>query len=52
MSGQAESNTQPMLVIRNLHVSVADQEILEGIDLTVNPGEVHAIMGPIVSLPG
>ena len=36
----------PLLEIRDLHVSVADQEILQGLDLTVNQGEVHAIMGP------
>jgi Fe-S cluster assembly ATP-binding protein len=35
-----------MLEIRNLHARVEDREILRGIDLTVNPGEVHAIMGP------
>jgi len=35
-----------MLYIRNLHVSAAGHEILRGIDLTVNVGEVHAIMGP------
>src|SRR3954452_3806295 len=35
-----------MLVIKNLHARVEDKEILKGIDLTVNPGEVHAIMGP------
>jgi Fe-S cluster assembly ATP-binding protein len=35
-----------MLTIRNLHARVADKEILRGIDLTINPGEVHAIMGP------
>ncbi|MCO5183897.1 MAG: Fe-S cluster assembly ATPase SufC [Anaerolineae bacterium] len=34
------------LEIRNLHVSVADQSILKGIDLTVKQGEIHAIMGP------
>ena len=34
------------LEIKNLHVAVAGAEILKGIDLTVNPGEVHAIMGP------
>jgi Fe-S cluster assembly ATP-binding protein len=35
-----------LLEIKNLHVTVEDTEILKGIDLTVNPGEVHAIMGP------
>lgn len=35
-----------MLEIRNLHVKVADQEILKGLDLKVNKGEVHSIMGP------
>jgi Fe-S cluster assembly ATP-binding protein len=36
-----------MLEIKNLHARLSDgREILKGIDLTVNPGEVHAIMGP------
>jgi Fe-S cluster assembly ATP-binding protein len=35
-----------MLEIRNLHVNVADKPILKGLDLTINAGEVHAIMGP------
>lgn len=40
--------SQNILEIKNLHASVADEgkEILKGIDLTVNAGEVHAIMGP------
>ena len=35
-----------MLTIKNLHAKVGDKEILHGIDLQVNAGEVHAIMGP------
>jgi len=35
-----------MLEITNLHARVEDKEILKGINLTVNPGETHAIMGP------
>jgi Fe-S cluster assembly ATP-binding protein len=35
-----------LLEIQNLHASVAGNEILHGVDLTVRPGEVHAIMGP------
>ncbi|NIM48877.1 MAG: Fe-S cluster assembly ATPase SufC [Gemmatimonadales bacterium] len=35
-----------MLEIRNLHAGVEGAEILKGIDLTVNAGEVHAVMGP------
>jgi Fe-S cluster assembly ATP-binding protein len=35
-----------MLQIENLHASVEDREILKGLSLTVNAGEVHAIMGP------
>ncbi|MCB0413575.1 MAG: Fe-S cluster assembly ATPase SufC [Bdellovibrionales bacterium] len=35
-----------MLTVQNLHARVEDKEILKGINLTVNPGEVHAIMGP------
>ncbi len=34
------------LVIENLHVSVEGNEILKGVNLTVNSGEVHALMGP------
>ncbi|MFG1359402.1 Fe-S cluster assembly ATPase SufC [Xanthobacter pseudotagetidis] len=35
-----------MLDIRNLHARIDDREILKGLDLTINAGEVHAIMGP------
>ena len=35
-----------MLEIKNLTATAGDKEILKGISLTVNPGEVHAIMGP------
>jgi Fe-S cluster assembly ATP-binding protein len=37
---------QPILQIEGLHATVAGNEILRGIDLTVYPGQVHAIMGP------
>jgi len=35
-----------VLQVKNLHVSISGTEILKGLDLTVNAGEVHAIMGP------
>lgn len=35
-----------MLEIKNLHARIEEREILKGINLTVNKGEVHAIMGP------
>ena len=38
--------TEPLLVVDDLHASVAGTEILRGLDLVVQPGEVHAIMGP------
>jgi Fe-S cluster assembly ATP-binding protein len=34
------------LEIRNLHVQAGDKQILRGLDLTVKPGEIHALMGP------
>jgi Fe-S cluster assembly ATP-binding protein len=36
----------PDLEIRNLHVAADDKEILKGLDLVVNKGEIHALMGP------
>jgi Fe-S cluster assembly ATP-binding protein len=36
----------PLLEVKNLHVEVADKKILNGLDLTVEKGKVHAIMGP------
>lgn len=35
-----------MLEVKNLHARIGDKEILKGINLTINDGEVHAIMGP------
>lgn len=37
--------TPPLLEVRDLHVAVDGKEILKGLDLTVNGGEVHALMG-------
>ena len=35
-----------VLEVRNLHATVNDTEILKGVDLTLNSGEIHALMGP------
>ena len=40
------SENIPLLQIEDLHASAGDIEILKGVDLTVNQGEVHALMGP------
>ena len=37
---------QPILEIKGLHAGVEGKQILKGINLTINPGEVHAVMGP------
>ena len=39
------SNT-PLLEIRSLRATIANKEILKGLSLSINKGEVHAIMGP------
>lgn len=35
-----------MLQIKNLHVTIANKQVLKGLDLAIKPGEVHAVMGP------
>ena len=35
-----------LLEIKNLHARIGDKEILRGIDLSIAPGQVHAVMGP------
>src|SRR5437899_1906684 len=37
---------QPILEIKNLSAGVEDKQILKGVSLTINAGEVHAVMGP------
>ncbi len=44
-SGPETKMTTPLLEIRNLHVRVEDNEILKGVNLTIDRGQVHAIMG-------
>ena len=41
-----EQSASPILEIKDLHVAIEEQEILRGVNLTVFPGEIHAIMGP------
>ena len=38
--------TEPILAIQDLSAGVEDRQILKGINLTIRPGEVHAVMGP------
>ena len=40
------TDTTPLLQIENLHASAGDVEILKGVNLTVNRGDIHALMGP------
>ena len=42
----AKHNMTALIEIKNLHAKAEGREILHGIDLTIQPGEVHAIMGP------
>ena len=41
-----EGSVDKNVINQNLQASVEDKAILKGLDLTVNPGEVHAVMGP------
>ncbi len=43
---RGQDSASPLLEVRDLHVAVAENEILKGVDLAVSKGEVHAIMGP------
>jgi Fe-S cluster assembly ATP-binding protein len=40
------NTTLPLLEVKNLNVSINNNEILKDFNLTINPGEIHAIMGP------
>ena len=40
------NTNSPLLEVKGLEVSINENEILKGLDLTVNKGEIHAIMGP------
>jgi Fe-S cluster assembly ATP-binding protein len=42
----ARRTGRPLLEVRDLHVVAGEREILRGIDLTIDAGEVHALMGP------
>jgi Fe-S cluster assembly ATP-binding protein len=46
MSDQREFTQMPLLQIKDLHVEIDGKKILNGLNLTINEGEVHAIMGP------
>jgi Fe-S cluster assembly ATP-binding protein len=46
LNGDLLEKYMSQLEIKNLHVSIEDKEILKGLDLTVEQGKVHAIMGP------
>jgi Fe-S cluster assembly ATP-binding protein len=40
------NSSLPLLEVKNLHVSINNSEILKDLNLTINQGEIHAIMGP------
>ncbi|HVX29141.1 MAG TPA: ATP-binding cassette domain-containing protein, partial [Nitrolancea sp.] len=40
------SDKTPLFQIENLHAGIEGNEILRGVDLTINRGEIHALMGP------
>jgi Fe-S cluster assembly ATP-binding protein len=42
----ADTQKVPMFEIEDLHASIEDKEILKGVNLTINQGEIHALMGP------
>jgi len=44
-NGTAHDGGTPLFEIDDLHVSVEGREILRGVNLTIRPGEVHALMG-------
>src|SRR5579862_752912 len=46
LRGLREETSMNSLIIKDLHVSVAEREIVRGLDLEVERGKVHAIMGP------
>ena len=46
MSESNGTGTTPMFEIDNLHAEIDGKEILKGVDLVVNQGEIHALMGP------
>ncbi len=43
--GHSEADAGALLEVRNLHAGIGDTQILKGIDLSIAPGEIHAIMG-------